>query len=118
MNIRSSSKKSGPSEADPTAAAKGCEEGDHHDRNRGSIRNSRGEPAFSKPDPGRFWSGELADDDTLDVWLNFGGDAQTGRPAAGVGPIHVVYHWGDPGHVPKVGYETFRRRDLPPEPCP
>ncbi|MFZ3238307.1 MAG: hypothetical protein WA417_25805 [Stellaceae bacterium] len=39
-------------------------------------------------------------------------------PVNQVGPIHIDYHWGDPGHVPTVGYETFRRRDLPPEPCP
>ena len=58
------------------------------------------------------------DDDTLDLQLDFGCDAQTSKPVTVVGPIHVVYHWGDPGHLPKVGYETFRRRDLPPEPCP
>lgn len=57
-------------------------------------------------------------DDTLDVQLDFGCEPQMERPADVVGPIHIVYHWGDPGHVPKIGYETFRRRDLPPEPCP
>jgi hypothetical protein len=56
-------------------------------------------------------------DDTLDLQLDFGCDAQTSEPMTVVGPIHIVYHWGEPGHVPKVGYETFRRRDLPREPC-
>lgn len=56
--------------------------------------------------------------DTLDVQLDFGCEPQMERPADVVGPIHIVHHWGDPGHVPKIGYETFRRRDLPPEPCP
>lgn len=58
------------------------------------------------------------DDNTLDLQLDFGCDAQTSAPVAAVGPIHIVYRCGDPGHVPKIGYETFRRRDLPPEPCP
>jgi hypothetical protein len=58
------------------------------------------------------------DDNTLDLQLDFGCDAQTSAPVAAVGPIHIVYRYGDPGHVPKIGYETFRRRDLPPEPCP
>lgn len=58
------------------------------------------------------------DDDTLDLQLDFGCDAQTSPPVAAVGPIRIVHHYGDPGHVPKIGYETFRRRDLPPDPCP
>jgi hypothetical protein len=58
------------------------------------------------------------DDDTLEVQLDFGCDPQTSRPVPTVGPIHIAYHYGDPGDVPKVGYETFRRRDLPPQPCP
>jgi hypothetical protein len=57
-------------------------------------------------------------DDTLDVQLDFGCEPKMEHPADVVGPIHIVYHWGDPGHVPKIGYESFRRRDLPPEPCP
>jgi hypothetical protein len=57
------------------------------------------------------------DDDTLDLQLDFGCGAQTSRPVTTVGPIHIVYHYGDPGHVPKIGYESFRRRDLPPEAC-
>ena len=57
------------------------------------------------------------DDNTLDLQLDFGCGAQMSPPVTLVGPIRVVYHWGDPGQVPKVGYETFRRRDLPPEPC-
>jgi hypothetical protein len=56
-------------------------------------------------------------DDTLDVQLDFGCEPQIEHPADVVGPIHIVYHWGDPGHVPKIGYESSRRRDLPPEPC-
>jgi len=58
------------------------------------------------------------DDDTLDLQLDFGCEPQMDPPVTQVGPIHIVYHWGDPGHVPKIGYESFRRRDLPPEPCP
>lgn len=58
------------------------------------------------------------DNDTLDVKLGLGCDAQIEPPVTVVGPIHIVYYWGDPGHVPKGGYESFRRRDLPPEPCP
>jgi hypothetical protein len=57
------------------------------------------------------------DDNRLDVQLDFGCYAHTSAPVTAVGPIHVAYHYGDPGHVPKIGYETFRRRDLPPEPC-
>ena len=58
------------------------------------------------------------DDNTLDLQLDLGCDPQMNKPVTAVGPIHIAYHWGDPGHVPKVGYETFRRRDLPPPPCP
>jgi hypothetical protein len=43
------------------------------------------------------------DDDTLDVQLDFGCDAQPSRPVSPVGPIHIAYHYGDPGDVPKVG---------------
>jgi hypothetical protein len=57
------------------------------------------------------------DDDTLVLQLDFGCDAKTTPPVTQVGPIHILYRFGDPGHVPKTGYETFRRRDLPPEPC-
>lgn len=57
------------------------------------------------------------DDDNLELQLDFGCDAQTSRPVSTVGPIHIAYHYGDPGDVPRVGYETFRRRDLPPQPC-
>lgn len=56
--------------------------------------------------------------DTLDVQLDFGCKPQMEPPVTVAGPIHIAYHWGDPGHVPKGGYESFRRRDLPPEPCP
>lgn len=58
------------------------------------------------------------DDDTLDPQLDFGCEAHRSRPVTEVGPIHIVYHWGDPGDTPKVGYESFRRRDLPRQPCP
>lgn len=58
------------------------------------------------------------DDDTLDLQLDFGCKPQMPHPVTRVGSIRMVYHWGDPGDVPKGGYESFRRRDLPPEPCP
>jgi hypothetical protein len=61
---------------------------------------------------------EWRNDDTLDLRLDFGCKPEMAQPATAVGPIHIVYHWGDPGHVPNGGYESFRRRDLPPEPCP
>jgi hypothetical protein len=57
------------------------------------------------------------DDDTLDLQLEFGCDAHTNQPVTAVGPIHIVYHYGDPGDTPKHGYESFRRRDIPREPC-
>jgi hypothetical protein len=56
-------------------------------------------------------------DDALDLQLDFGCHPQMTRPVERVGTIQIVYHWGDPGDTPKVGYESFRRRDLPPEPC-
>lgn len=58
------------------------------------------------------------DDYTLDLQLEFGCDAQTSRPITEVGPIHVIYRFGDPGHTPRLGYESFRRRDIPRQPCP
>ena len=58
------------------------------------------------------------DDDNLILQLDLGCDGHNTKPVARVGPIRILYDFGDPGHVPKVGYETFRRRDLPPEPCP
>jgi hypothetical protein len=57
-------------------------------------------------------------DDALDLPLDFGCKPEMAQPVTVVGPIHIVYHWGDPGHLPKGGYESFRRRDLPPVPCP
>lgn len=57
------------------------------------------------------------DDDTLDLQLDFGCQPETSRPVTAVGPIRIVYHWGDPGDTPKIGYESFRRRDLPPQKC-
>jgi hypothetical protein len=56
-------------------------------------------------------------DDALDLQLDFGCHPRMTRPVTRVGTIQIVYHWGDPGDTPKVGYESFRRRDLPPEPC-
>ncbi|MGH7065736.1 MAG: hypothetical protein ACREET_16810 [Stellaceae bacterium] len=56
-------------------------------------------------------------DDTLYLQLDFGCGAETSRPVTAVGPVRIVYRWGDPGGTPKVGYETFRRRDLAPEKC-
>jgi hypothetical protein len=46
------------------------------------------------------------DDNTLDPWLDFGCEAEMSKPVTAVGPIRIVYYWGDPGHVPKVGYES------------
>jgi hypothetical protein len=57
------------------------------------------------------------DDDTLDLQLEFGCDARTSPPVTAVGPIHILYHYGDPGYTPKEGYESFRRRDIPRDPC-
>jgi hypothetical protein len=57
------------------------------------------------------------DDDTLVLQLDFGCGAKTTPPVTQVGSIHILYRFGDPGHVPKTGYETFRRRNLPPAPC-
>ena len=57
------------------------------------------------------------DDDTLDLQLEFGCDAQTSGPVTKVGPINILYHFGDPGYTPKPGYETFRRYDIPRRPC-
>ncbi len=37
---------------------------------------------------------------------------------ATVGSIHIVYHYGDPGHTPKPGYELLRRREVPQKQCP
>ena len=45
------------------------------------------------------------DDDTLEVQLDFGCDAQHSRPVTSVGPIQVVYRFGDPGYAPKPGCE-------------
>jgi hypothetical protein len=53
-------------------------------------------------------------DDTLDLQLDFGCEPQMDPPITRVGPIHIVYHWGDPGYIPKGGYAG----DPPPEPCP
>ncbi len=58
------------------------------------------------------------DINTLDLQLDFGCEPRMDPPVTQVGPIHIVYHWGDPGQLPNGGYETFRRRDLPPGPCP
>ena len=57
------------------------------------------------------------DDDTLEVQIDLGCYAQTSRPVKRVEPIHVVYRFGDPGYTPKPGYESFRRRDIPHDPC-
>jgi hypothetical protein len=57
------------------------------------------------------------DDDTLHLQLEFGCDARTSQPVTKVGPINIVYRFGDPGYTPKRGYESFRRRDMPRDPC-
>jgi hypothetical protein len=57
------------------------------------------------------------DDDNLILQLDFGCDGNNSAPVEGVGPIHILYRFGDPGNIPKPGYESFRRRDLPRQPC-
>lgn len=56
-------------------------------------------------------------DDTLELQIDFGCDAQTSRPVTKVGPIQVFYRFGDPGYTPKPGYESFRHRGVPRLPC-
>jgi hypothetical protein len=62
---------------------------------------------------GLKWRG----DDILVLQLDFGCDGHNTEPVRKVGPIQIRYHFGDPGYTPKPGYESFRRRDLPAEPC-
>ena len=57
------------------------------------------------------------DDDNLVLQLDFGCDGNHTAPVETVGPIHITYRFGDPGHTPKPGYESSRRRDLPRQPC-
>ncbi len=57
------------------------------------------------------------DDDHLVLRLDFGCDGNHTAPVDAVGRIHIAYQFGDPGYTPNRGYELFRRRDLPPEPC-
>jgi hypothetical protein len=57
------------------------------------------------------------DDDDLVLQLDFGCDGNYSPPVDSVGPIRVRYRLGDPGDTPNPGYESFRRRDLPREPC-
>jgi hypothetical protein len=55
--------------------------------------------------------------DSLVLQLDFGCDGMHSSPVEAVGPIHILYRFGDPGHLPHPGYESARRRDLPREPC-
>jgi hypothetical protein len=57
------------------------------------------------------------DDDHLALQVDLGCDGSHSPPVAIVGPIHIAYRFGDPGYLPEPGYESFRRRDLSPEPC-
>jgi hypothetical protein len=57
------------------------------------------------------------DDDDLVLQLDFGCDGHNTPPVEKVGPVNIRYRFGDPGDTPKPGYESFRRRDLPLEPC-
>ncbi|HEY3908302.1 MAG TPA: hypothetical protein VGM07_00250 [Stellaceae bacterium] len=52
-------------------------------------------------------------DDTLDLQLDFGCKPQMKPPVTQVGPIHIIYHWGDPGYIPRGGYAD----DPLSEPC-
>lgn len=56
------------------------------------------------------------DDDNLILQLDLGCDAHNTRPVARVGPIRILYDFGDSGQMPKVGYETAPRPD-PSVPC-
>jgi hypothetical protein len=49
--------------------------------------------------------------------LDFGCDGTHSTPVEAVGPIHILYRFGDPGYLPHPGYESARRRDLPRAPC-
>jgi hypothetical protein len=62
---------------------------------------------------GLKWQGN----DNLVLQLDLGCDGNNSAPVETVGPIHILYRFGDPGYTPKPGYESFRRRDLPREPC-
>lgn len=58
------------------------------------------------------------DDDTLVLQLDFGCNGFHTMPTDRVGPIRIIYRFGDPGAKPERGYETERRHDLLPQPCP
>lgn len=57
------------------------------------------------------------DDTTLELQLDFGCDAQMSTPLETIGLIHIRYVFGDTGPHRSPGYESFRRRDIPHEPC-
>lgn len=56
------------------------------------------------------------DDDNLILQLDLGCDAHNSQPVARVGPIRILYDFGDPGQLPKAGYEAAPRPD-PSIPC-
>lgn len=56
------------------------------------------------------------DNDNLVVQLDVGCDGTHSKPVETVGPIHVQYRFGDPGHLPPAGYESAPRPD-PSQPC-
>lgn len=56
------------------------------------------------------------DDDNLILQLDLGCDAHNTRPVARVGPIRILYDFGEPTHRSKQGYETAPRPD-PLQPC-
>jgi hypothetical protein len=62
---------------------------------------------------GLRWQG----DNQLLLQLDLGCDGNHTAPVETVGPVHILYRFGDPGYLPRPGYESFRRRDLPPVPC-
>lgn len=57
------------------------------------------------------------DANKLVLQLDLGCDGNHTVPVETVGPIHILYRFGDPGYTSTPGYESFRRRDLPREPC-
>lgn len=56
------------------------------------------------------------DDDKLILQLDFGCDGTSSTPVEAVGPIHIIYRFGDPGYAPHPGYKSSPRPN-PSQPC-
>lgn len=56
-------------------------------------------------------------DDRLVLQLDFGCRAQLSIPVEQVGPIHILYRFGNPGYSPPHGYASFPS-DASRKPCP